>query len=407
MTNPEFYNTLLAQAKNSSKMESKMNPQTKRTPWVAMLLILAASAFGDDDVCRPPQRKSFEQAKKLTKTQMSPAYNAPARIEVRGSWDLYLTGSFIFWQLSQDNMEIAFADGLTNTAYIDANQIKGNLVPMSFDYKPGFKVALGINTDQDDWDALAEYTRIHASNSASTNGQTAIGTGTQLPLLPTWGHPYVMESNAYDTASEKWNTNFDFIDIDLGRVYYVGTQLTFHPFFGARGAFITQNVHVHYVNSIFSPGSASFPETLGVMDIYKRLQSWAIGPRVGVNTNWMMGLGMRFFGNATADVLYTKHKIQDKTTFVATTTGLNEFFVSRDRPLNLRTHLDLEMGLGWGSYFDNNNWHIDLSAAYGFQVFFDQNMFSDYLNNGMPGHFIAPQGNLYAQGLTATVRFDF
>lgn len=389
-----------------------MNLLTKTTPWVASLMILTASTFADDKSCRTPQRKSFEHAQKAAKAQMLPGYNAPARIDVRGSWDVFATASFIYWQLSQDNMEVAFADSLSNIAYITDNQVKGNLVSMDFDYKPGFKVGLGVNFDHDDWDAFAEYTRIHTSNSNSTNG-TALPGGGVGPVFPTAGHPYVVPTNAYNTANENWHSNLDFVDLDLGRVYYVGSQLTFRPFFGARGAFITQNTHYHYVNTDFTNDTGTFVEIPGVMDIYKRVHSWAIGPRAGVNTNWVVGQGIRFFGNANADVLYTKYKIQDKTTFVATSTvgtvtaGSNQFIISREHSINLRTHLDLELGLGWGSYFDNNNWHIDLSAAYGFQVFFDQNMFANFLDTNMPGHMIAPNGNLYAQGLTATVRFDF
>ena len=392
-------------------MESKMNLLNKTTAWAASLLILAASANADDKACRP-QRKSFEQGQKLAKSQMASGYNAPSRIDVRGSWDVYATGSFIFWQLSQDNMEVALADTLSNTAYVTNTQINGDLVAMDFDYKPGFKVGLGLNYDHDNWDSYAEYTRIHTSNSRSTNGNT-LASGAPAPLFPTFGHPFVLPSNAYNTASEKWNCNLDIIDLDLGRVYYVGQQLTFRPFFGARSAFINQNVHAHYVNTSFT-NAASPVEVPGVMDIYQRNHSWSIGPRAGVNTMWAVGQGIRFFGNANADVLYTKYHLQNKTTFIATSTvggiivaGQNPFHVARERVFALRTHMDFEMGLGWGSYFDNNNWHIDLSAAYGFQVFFDQNMFTGFVSSDMNGKLLQPHGNLYAQGLTATVRFDF
>src|SRR5579862_9134922 len=113
-------------------MESKMNLLKKTTLSLASLMTLTASVFGDEPAC-PPPRKSFEQKRKVTKNQMQPAYNAPSRIDVRGSWDLYITGSFVYWQLSQDNMEVAFNDHLPNANYTGSNQIKGNLVPMDFD----------------------------------------------------------------------------------------------------------------------------------------------------------------------------------------------------------------------------------------------------------------------------------
>ena len=67
--------------------------------------------------------------------------------------------------------------------------------------------------------------------------------------------------------------------------------------------------------------------------------------------------------------------------------------------------MDVELGLGWGSYFDCNNWHVDVTAGYGFQVFFDQNMFRNFNE----GHLVQnlPNGNLNVHGLTATIRLDF
>lgn len=394
-------------------MESKMNLLMKIMPWVVGSLIAATPIFGDDNA--PVQkRRSCEQGQKMTKAQMMPSYNAPARIDVRGSWDVFTSASFIYWQLSQENMQVAFADNLSNADYTTANQVQGSYVDMNFKYKPGFQVGLGINFDRDDWDAFAEYTRIHTTNTSSTNG-TLLTAGSSAPLLPTWGHPYVLGTNVYNTGSESWQCNLDLINLDLGRVYYVGTQLTFRPFFGARSALIQQNVHTQYVNTGFSNGTGLFIEVPGVMNVVQRNHSWSIGPRVGFDTNWLFGQGLRFFGNANADLLYTKYKVQNKTSFVATSAvagsgiiqGQNLFSITKEKPFALRTHLDLEMGLGWGSYFDNNNWYIDLSAGYAFQVFFDQNMLSTFLNSSMPGRLLNPHGNLYAQGLTATVRFDF
>jgi len=394
--------------------ERKMNLLNKTTPWVAGLLFAAASIFGDDKPARPMQQQQQrkgcgEMSQKVTKAQMMPGYNAASRIDVRGSWDVYATASFVYWQLSQDNMEVAFLDELTNADYVASpGSIMGKESSMSFNFKPGFKVGLGLNLDLDDWDLYAEYTRIHTTNSKSVSAETAADDST-APVLATAGHPFIVPLNAYNTASEKWNCNLDFINWDMGRAFYVGTQLTFRPFYGVRGGFITQNTHNNYVNTSFS----STGEVRGVKDVYNRAHSWAVGPRVGVCTDWMLGAGFRFFGGVDGDLLYTRYKVQNKTNFLATHSdtpyliGHSASYISKDIVRTVRSHVDLEGGFGWGSYFDNNNWHIDLSASYGFQVFFDQNMLSTFANSTMAGSVERPAGNLYVQGLTATARFDF
>ncbi|MDE3046910.1 MAG: hypothetical protein KGI83_01020, partial [Verrucomicrobiota bacterium] len=76
----------------------------------------------------------------------------------------------------------------------------------------------------------------------------------------------------------------------------------------------------------------------------------------------------------------------------------------------LRSHMDLELGFGWGMYLDCNNWYIDLAAGYGFQVFYDQNMFRRYVESGTgaaSANSLVPGGNLYVHGLTATATLDF
>jgi len=370
----------------------------KTTPWVAGLLIAATSVFGDD---KPNQSMQMRKGcgdtmqQKAAKTQMMPGYNAASRVDVRGSWDVFATASFIYWQLSQDNMDVAFLDELASSSTF----IQGKTSQMSFNFKPGFKVGLGVNLDIDDWDLYAEYTRIHTSNSASAVAKLDAA-GAAAPVYATAGHPFVAPTQGYNSASEKWNCNLDFVNLDMGRSYYVGTNLTFRPFYGARGGFITQNTHNHYVSTTFA--------TEGTTDVYNRNRSWGVGPRVGVCTDWMLGNGVRFFGGVDTDLLYTRYKVQNKTQFLTKSTGLvTSSWISRSHVSTVRSHVDLEAGFGWGSYFDNNNWHIDLAAAYGFQVFFDQNMLSTFANSTMRGSIDRPAGNLYVQGLTATVRFDF
>ena len=89
-----------------------------------------------------------------------------------------------------------------------------------------------------------------------------------------------------------------------------------------------------------------------------------------------------------------------------TTVGFN--FKQNDVS-TLRTHLDLELGIGWGSYLNKNKLYLDLSAGYGFQVFFDQNMFLHHAQPLVftPRYTLFYSGNLYIQGLTASIKLDF
>lgn len=356
--------------------------------WV-VAAILTATSLSAQEKCKT--QNGYAQGREVAQAQMMSGYNAPARIDVRGAWDFYLTGSFIYFQPTEDNLELAISSSSTTGTEV-ALPIDGSVVNMDFDYKPGFKVGLGMNFDHDNWDVFAEYTRLHCTNSQSadrvTNGR----------LFSLWRHPDLQTAaNAYSALSGKWRFNLDLLDLSLGRCYFVGTKLTFRPYFGGRAAWINQRYNV-------TGTLASSTTTLSTGR--NKSNSWGLGARVGVDTEWMMGCGFRLFGNGSADILYTQYHMsqsqQDPVT--PTTIDLN---VSQTKLSCVRPHADLELGFGWGSYFDNNNWHIDFAAGYGFQVFWNQNMFRKYYAPDGLGLSSVALGDLYLQGMTLTARLDF
>lgn len=374
-----------------------MNFINKSAPWMVASLLAATSAFGQNK-CAPSQ-KSFEQGHELVQSQMMAAYNAPARIDVRGAWDFYATGSFIYWQPRQENLELGQTTQITTVG--STVTTLNHIINMEFEYKPGFKVGLGMNFDHDNWDAYGEYTWLHGSHNQSSNGPASPSANAYLVAnLP---NPDVQGDTKYTDVSQKWRLNMDFADVELARSYYVGSKLSFRPFFGARGAWIRQSLDADYTN----PTSASIGNNDNLGARY-RTHSWGVGPRAGLYTNWMLGQGFRLYGDGFADILYTRYKIRTRDFKVLKSNGTIEETNNHQNKVDyLRTHIDLEMGIGWGSYFDNNNWHIDLLAGYGFQVFFDQNMFRRYVDDVSAGASIAPNGNLYVHGLTTTLRLDF
>lgn len=335
----------------------------------------------------------YEQGHELVCTQLPAGYNEPARIEVKCGWDVFADASFIYWQPQQENMEL----GISNTVpfpSLSTHGIQGKVIDMNFEYKPGFKVGLGMNFGYDSWDAHTEYTWLHGRDTVSSSGPGTVG-GNVLSLQGSAYHG----GNAFNTGEGTWRFKFDFLDAEMARSYYVGKKLSFRPYFGLRGAWIRQKYKTHYVNN-----GTTVEGTDQDWTVRNQSVSWGIGPRAGIGTNWMLGRGFRVYGDAIADILYTRYNLNERETDPASSAWAQN--VSQHHIDYLRTHVDLELGIGWGSYFNNNKWHVDLSASYGFQTFFSQNMFRHY-DNGVVGYSTVPNGNLYIQGLTAQLRTDF
>jgi hypothetical protein len=314
--------------------------------------------------------------------QLMPAYNQTARINVRGCWDLYVTGSFIYWMPMQDNIDLAIS---TTAAASTTTGFDGEVVNADYNYKPGFQVCAGVNFDHDEWDGFAQYTWLHGQNSTSVS--SASGFITPIQEVPSFS---ITDDLSY---SETWKFKFDFVDVDLGRKFYVGKSLLFRPAMGARGAWIRQKLDIDSNN-----------ETPRTEDFDQSSVSWGVGFRTGIMTDWMLGCGFRMFGSSYADILYTRYNLKQSDVVSANISTVN---VKQHHADYLRPHMDLEFGFGWDSYFDCSNWHVDLMASYGFQVFFNQNMFRHFTDDIALGTSTLPNGDLYIHGLTVTARFDF
>jgi hypothetical protein len=336
------------------------------------------------------QEEPISQPVRPSRHRMAPAYNAPDRIAVRSSCSLNTELSFLYWMPMEENLEPGvIIDTTAPTA------TKGDVIDFDFQYKPGFKVGLGFGFEYDNWDFSALYTRLRSTMKTEPN----VAAGRHIsPLLLM---PQITDDNNYDSLNEKWHLTLDFLDALLSRSYFNGTQLAFCYFFGVRGAWIYQNL----INQFGSVGNTvrGISTANGIVDSNLVSDSWAVGPRAGLNGNWKIGKGARIYGNGAADLLFTRYRLSRK----ESSTLLDFTYDISKKEINcLRAHIDLELGLGWGSHFCDSKWHVDFSAGYTFQAFFDQNMFRTFYTSGS---FIgeAPHGNLYIQGLTVTAQFDF
>lgn len=417
-----------------------LNLLTKTKPWMVASLLVATSVFGQDagassqksgmtkemkgnnnapkacptadckpKTCPPPCPQPCPPTQ-LCPAQpaaccppwpvpvLNAAYNYPARTQTRCPWDIFVDASFIYWQPLQDNMEFAIVADLPTNRSVSTNLI-GNTLQLDFDYKPGFKIGLGGFFDYDNWDLHAEYTWFHTRNhKSSTIDPVALPSQAIFAL---WLDDNFSDRGAvgvdvvFNSASAKWRMNMDIVQLDLGRWHYVGTKLVFHPTFGARAAWIRQNYNIVYGN--VAPFGVGVAQTETVKD---RSHSWAVGPEVGLDAYWNLGEGFRLFGCTEFDILYTRYTRLSYNQYFQSA-GTNQEAVQtvgiKEKNLGvLRPHFDINMGFGWGTYWDCNNWYTDIALGYEFQVFFEQNML-----NGVEG------GNLYTQGLTATFGLTF
>jgi Legionella pneumophila major outer membrane protein precursor len=409
-------------------MRKKRKWTTSYVPVLAALMAVSTVCGQEVDagnsepkpiVC-PPSQCGPEQSPQMPATL---GYNAPAEINAgcQGDLDFFGSASYLYWQSWVDNLAFAFVNNNPLSETVTPG-IQGEYKEMTFRFRPGFKVGLGANLERDDWDGYTEYTRFRGNHTASTDGN---GSPANLaPIYATIGNSFLQNlftngGGAYSTAASRYRNDLDFVDAEIGRTYYVGKQLVFHPAFGARAAWILQSLHVDYnypaVNPFMDDQSIIFSSTRTDVNIYQRVHSWGIGPRIGLEMDWMAGYGIRIMGSGYLDILYTRYHLQDKTAVIQLAQnpsilvrpGTVTTHTDKERMWALRTHLDMEMGFGWGRYLLANDWHVDLSATYGWQIFFDQNMLRKFWDRAILNSYKNPISSLYVQGLTLTARLDY
>lgn len=183
-----------------------VNLLNKTLGWVFASACVATAGFAQTNEVKSSIPATSGRGHEMSKELMMPIYNAPARIDVRSSWDLYVTGRFLYWQAREENLEIGLisrndpegisvtADTPFTTFYVN----NMNVANQRFTYRPGFKIGLGANLDNDNWDAYTEYTWFHSSTTGRVNPLTRDTASTPPPngeyLYPIQGAAAAMDS---------------------------------------------------------------------------------------------------------------------------------------------------------------------------------------------------------------------
>ena len=196
-------------------------------------------------------------------------------------------------------------------------------------YRSGFQVGFGVNLEEvDNWSVYGEYTWYRNDREGLTQ-----------------------------------EFKYDDVHLCLSRPFYLGRRLTANVAGGLRGLWIKSNI-----------GS------------YKQ-NSWAVGPKLMLDTNWLLGKGIKLFINFSESIVYTGY------------TNLSGVLAGDHKGSygTLRTVTESNAGFGWDSYLgDNEEFHLGLILGYDFNVYWNQHLTREAVGQ-----------NLYLHGLNIGMRLDF
>lgn len=328
------------------------------------------------------------------------AYNAPARIDPACGWNTWISGSFIYWKAQEKGLDLGYHREINTTT--TPHEVYTTVLNFGGKYLPGFKVEAGISTKRDDWAIYLEYTRLKGNNSTSyTTAETTLND----LVFSNWGiRDYYFGKHV---TKSKWNLDYNMFNCQLGRPYYVGKKVIFKPNFGLQGGWITQklNMTTSGVNSVAITQTAA-GQLSGVSTNSYKLSSWCIGPRVELNTDWLLCRNFRIVANTAGSLVYQNFKNRGHESAVFSDATKDNITYLYNKTSRLNPNVECELGLGYGSYFSNNEWHFDLAVSYDFHYFWGQNLMGytvDYITHTDSSDI----GELRMHGLTIAVKLDF
>lgn len=321
------------------------------------------------------------------------AYNAPARIDPACGWKTWIEASFIYWQAKEDSLFLAQYSNIVSLSP-PPRQIHQKNIDEDFDFHPGFKIEGGVSIRRDDWTLYLEYTRLKSTNKAGRDlGDNFSFTTNYLQNFFLQQLSNNSSNSIFQSINSKWVLNFNLLDLELSRPYYVGQKVIFKPHFGLRSGWIDQR----YDLIGFAPFVSS--QNIQKAEINAKQDTWLMGAKAGLGSEWIFGCNYKILANISASLFYQKFSMNVNN--YVSSNSVNDQIKLNTEFSKIIPNLECYLGIGYGKYFCNNQWHFDLCAGYDFQYFLHQNQF--IFVTSIP--FLST--DLMLQGLTIAARLDF
>lgn len=294
---------------------------------------------------------------------------------------------FLYWTANEE-LSIGYA-----FHYTDTTEEIGSIVNLDTGMDPGFRIGVGGNFGYDGWDLTGAWTYYHNSSADSISVLAdSLGLGLSSNFLTS-------ANRSIPTASATWKLNFNAINVDLGRAFYVSKGLSLRPYISSETVWIHRWLAVDY--ALENSGSPVITNTPGK---YRgRNNFWGTGPRVGMDTKWYLGCtGLNLTSNLALSMLYGELKANSMCAQgpnnLVTADFNNNFW-------NAIPHLQIMLGLGWESCFCSDQYFISFSAGWEFNEFWHLQSFM-YPQSAIS--IVVPISEaVFMQGLTFRTKFDF
>lgn len=336
-------------------------------------LVTSSAAFAAIDMDSRVTQLENQMSQVRTETAMGTygANTATARAEVDG-YGWFFTADVLYWHAKVGGTEYAYTD----QDPVASLPISGRSKDIDFEWDWGFRVGLGYNFEHDGWDLQAQYTYFDSNGSDSTRP------GQNSSVVPLRGSSSITEIAANNNApflycaSGKSQFDFDFqsIDLDLGRAYFISGKLSFRPFWGLKTAWLDLEQIVRYTGgpTVVDPNGNIISLGLEGSTVHVKddCDFWGMGPRVGVDSKWHLGNGFSIFGNVAGALLFGYFDVDHKERWSNAVDQRIKIHASRHA---FSPTVQMQLGLRYDRYIHNNKQHLGIGLGFEANYWWRQN----------------------------------
>jgi hypothetical protein len=311
----------------------------------------------------------------------------------------YASVDFIWWKTVIDETGYAYS-GTADGYHVPpgGSVLHGTLKRPDFSFEPGVKIGLGTYFEHDGWDIYAEYTHI-AGPQLETNVRASenLGVKSLVPVTTGDGEAKII---SLDLARSEWKQDFNVVDLELGRNFFLSKRLALRPYIGLKTAWVHEIFQMFYVPTpnTYDPRSVSVFPPNEILAAYLRRQQhmWGLGIRGGVDTMWTLTKNWAIYGNLALSTLWSDFHIK-------VTDQLLEIYGGQFEPLNLYSSvqtvipiIETGFGLAYITWFCDNGYRLQIQAGWEMQIWTDINYAQQQ-----------GSGSLSTQGLTLKTGLTF
>jgi hypothetical protein len=225
------------------------------------------------------------------------------------------------------------------------------------------------------------------------------------------------DGTAFSTASAKWKLDYNTVDMEVGRNFFISKKITLRPHVGVRGAWIHQKYNTEYGGMAFDGA----PGLVGNESMHAKNNFSGVGIRGGADFLWHFDSHWSLFSDLSAALFYGYFHVDQECDALAPTSfgsgaALGEQSLQvKDKIHRVRTNLEGSIGIQWETSFNRGRRHFTVGLGYDVSEWFAQNELFDVdlvgFGTDSPSVFKVANkkqhGDLGLSGVSLDFRFDF